>query len=430
MINIFAKAVRPFRGKSAQNSLWILVERIVSIGITTIITVLSARYLGTENFGILNYGLTLTSLFAGIMKLGLDSIMVNELINNKNQQGALLGTSIALRLASSILSILSIGVLLLILNRSQPLVILVSLIQSIILIFQAAHIFDFWFQSNLASKYVSIAKIVATTITSSYSAYLLFTGKSLVWFAVSTVLTGLIVAAVLLFYYKKQGGQSLVFSKKTAKYLLSKSHHFIIANIISLVYVQIDKLMIGNMIGKHELGLYSAALMLCTAWAFLPDSIITSLRPSIMHAKNNSNEQLYLKRLKQLYFIIFWLSTGVAMLITLAAPIIIPILFGDDFKNAVQVTQIAVWYAPLSTLGTARSVWTVSEKKYKYPKYYLFHGLVLNISLNLILIPQWGIIGAAISTVLTELLTCFISPLFYRETRIHPRIVLSALIHK
>lgn len=378
----------------------------------------------------LNYGLTLVALFAGIMKLGLDSIMVSELINHKKRQGEFLGTSIVLRLASSFLSILSIGLVLLVLNGSQPLVIAVSLIQSVILIFQSAYILDFWFQSNLASKFVSIAKITATVVTGGYSVYLLASSKSLEWFAASTVLTGLVVASALVILYFKQGGQKLYFSKKAAKYLLSKSYHFIIAGIISLVYVQIDKLMIGNMLGKSELGLYSAALMLCTAWAFLPDAIITSLRPGIMHAKKKGAEAGYLYRLKRLYFIIFWLSAGVAAFVTLIAPFAVPLLFGKEFAGAVVVAQVAVWYAPFSILGVARSVWTVSEGNHKYPKYYLIHGLILNVALNLVLIPQWGIMGAAVSTIATEIITCFISPLFYKKTRVHTKIVLEAIRYK
>lgn len=416
--------------KSAKNGIYILIERFVSLGATTVVTVLSARYLGTENFGILNYGLTLVSLFAGIMKLGLDSIMVNELITHRNRQGELLGTSIVLRLLSSLLSCVSIGALLLILDANQELVIVVSLIQSLILVFQAFYILDYWFQSNLNSKYVSIAKIAATVLTTTYSGFLLFTGKSLQWFAASTVLTGLIVALTLLIFYKRQAGQKLTFSCQTARYLLSKSHHFIIANIISLVYVQIDKVMIGNILNQGELGIYSAALMLCTAWTFLPEAIITSLRPGIMGAKLEAREDLYLWKLKRLYFIIFWLSLVVAAAIALAAPVLVPLLFGEGFSEATLTLQIAIWYVPFSMLGSARGIWIVSEAKYKYSKYYLGIGLVLNVLLNLVLIPTLGLAGAAIATIITELLTCFVAPLIFKETRTHPRIVTQAIVHK
>lgn len=421
--------IRKLTGRSARNSGWIISERILSVGITTIVTILSARYLGVVNYGILSYGLTLTTLFMAIVKLGIDSIIVNELINNKSRQGEFLGTSIVLRFAASLLSILSIGLLLLAMNSNQPLLIVVAMVQSVLLIFQSAYVLDYWFQSQLKSRFVSIAKVSATVATAGYSAYLLLSGKSVVWFAVSTVLTGLVIATVLYVFYIKQGGQKLLFSVLAAKYLLSKSHHFIVANIISLVYVQIDKVMIANMLDNTQLGLYSAALMFCMAWVFVPDSIITSLRPSILQAKLKSNE-LYLRRLKQMYFIIFWLSMIAAAMIAVTAPFIVPLLFGEEFRDSTLIAQVAVWYIPLSMLGTARNIWIVAEDKSSTVKYFLLLGVVANVGLNIIFIPVMGIMGAAISTVVTEVVTCFIAPLLMKSVRGHTRLLLEALVYR
>lgn len=416
--------------KAVRNSYWIIVERIVGVGISTAITVLSARYLGADNYGVLSYGLTLVSFFLGIMKLGLDSIMVDELIRHRGRQGEFLGTSVLLRIILSILSILSIGIILLVVNASQPTLIAVAMIQSIMLVFQAGYVLDHWFQVQLKSKYVSIAKIAAATITGLYSVYLLLSEKGVIWFAASTALTSLVVVVVLLIFYKKQKAQKLHYSTPAAKYLLSRSHHFIVANIISLIYVQIDKIMIGNMIGNNQLGLYSAALLLCTAWSFVPDAIITSLRPGVLSAKEDEGGQQYLRRLKRLYFIIFWLSVAIAGVIATAAPLLVPLLFGSNFEGAVATTQIAVWYIPISILGVARNIWLIGEGLHKYAKYLLVYGVIINVSLNLLLIPGVGIVGAAIATLVTEVVTCFVAPLFYKKTRPHTRILLEALAYK
>lgn len=413
---------------AARNSVWIISERILSVGITTIVTILSARYLGVENYGILSYGLTLTTLFTAIVKLGIDSIIVNELINNKSRQGEFLGTSIVLRFAASLLSILSIGLLLLILNGDQPLLIVVAMVQSVLLIFQSAYVLDHWFQSQLKSKFVSIAKVSATVATAGYSMYLLLSGKSVVWFAVSTVLAGLVIATVLYVFYRKQGGQKLLFSVSAAKYLLSKSHHFILASVMILIYAQVNKVMLGNISGNAELGLYSAAMMFSMAWAFLPESIITSMRPSIVYAKAKSNT-LYMRRLKQLYFIVFWMCAVAAAILTLSAPLVV-LLLGHEFSGSIVVLQIAVWSVPFAMLGVARSVWVVCEEKYKYPKYYLVCGAIVSVIANITLIPLFGAIGAAISTVITEIAVCLVAPVLFKETRVHTKIALEAIIYK
>lgn len=409
-----------------KNGFWIISERIISTGITVAITLIAARYLGAVNYGILSYGLTLATIFTGLMKLGIDSIIVNELINNSQKQGSLLGTSIILRVVSSIFSILSIGLIAYALNSNDEVLVLVSVVQALILLFQAIHILDYWFQSQLKSKYVSIAKIVATAISAIYSIYILVIVESVVWFAASTMLAALVIALLLYVFYRMQGGDRLSWSWTDGQYILAKSYHFIIANVIAMMYVQIDKLMVGSMIGIAELGVYSAALLFCTAWVFLPDSIITSMRPSILSARLKSSS-LYLRRLKQLYFVIFWLSIVVSITIALLAPLLIGHLFGKAYAQGILVLQIAIWYVPLSVLGIARNIWLVAEDKGNYAKYILGFGLIVNIALNLILLPRIGILGAAITTVLTELITCFVAPLMFKETRIHNKILLDAL---
>jgi O-antigen/teichoic acid export membrane protein len=420
---------RIFHNRVVKNSAWIICERVVSSLSLAIVTIFAARYLGAEQYGTLNYGLTLVTLFLSVMRLGIDSIIVNELIKNKSNEGSLIGTSIVLRVIASCLSILSIGLILIIFNSQKELLIVIALIQSLVLIFQSLYVLDYWFQSRFASKYVSIAKITATVLVSAYSFFLLISHKNVLWFAASTVLSSLIIGFLLLLFYRKQGGQRMTYSFKTAKYILSKSHHFIIANIMVIIYVQIDKLLIGSTLGDFQLGIYSAALTICMVWVFLPDAIITSLRPSILNAKLKSND-LYLHRLKQLYFIIFWFSVIVSGIITLIAPTLVYYLFGESFAASVIIIQIAVWYVPFSILGSARSIWIVGENKGKYVKYYLLYGVVVNISLNLILLPIIGIVGAAIATVATEFVTCFIAPLFYRSTRQHTKITLEAIFYR
>ena len=425
-MNILGKL---YHSKTARNSVWIIGERIFSAGIIALITILAARYLGAEQYGILNYGLTLTTMFTAVMKLGIDSIIVNELLNHKSKQGELLGTSIALRIGSSLLSIFAITLLLLVMNKDNPILIMVAIIQSLVLIFQAGTVLDYWFQSKLISKYVSIAKVVATIITSLYSFYLLATGKGLVWFAFSTVLTAIIVFIVMALLYFRQGGPPLKVSRNSAKYLLSKSHHFIIANIMSVIYVQIDKLMVSNMLDDTQLGFYSAAILLSTAWFFLPAAVLTSIQPSVFSAKQLS-KRLYLRKLKQMYFILFWICVAFCLLLTIIAPVLIPILFGNDYDTSISVMQIAIWHVPLAILGLARNVWIVSENKGYLVKYILLTGVVVNISANLIMIPQFGIIGAAITTLITEFFVCLVAPLLFKQTRVHTKLLLEALVYK
>jgi O-antigen/teichoic acid export membrane protein len=424
-----AKFLRLTRNRTAKNGVWIISERIFSIGLNTAVTILAARYLGAANYGIISYGASFVTLFLGIMKLGLDAIIVNELIKNKDQQGEILGTSAVLRLVSGFISVVMILILTFMLNHNSSIIQAVAAAQAVMLIFQAFYIFDYWFQARLESKYVSIAKAMASVLIFIYSLYLLISGKSILWFAFSLSISSLVISIMLLYFYKKNEGQSLTFSKRMAKYLLGKSHHFVVASIIVSIYLQIDKILIINLLGNIQLGIYSAASTVCIAWGFLQEAIITSLRPTVFHAKLRSEHE-YLRRLKQMYFILFWVSVLISAVISISAPLLVHVLFGDEYQDAAFVASVMVWFMPLSTLGSARNIWLVGADKGKYTKYFLVYGVIVNVILNLLWLPYIGIMGAALATIVTEIVTLFLAPLLYKATRSHSKIVVDAILYR
>lgn len=420
------RAINILRKKSVKNSGWILAEKIYQMIISFILTILTSRYLGPANFGVLNYGATLVSIFLVITKLGLDSIVTNEFIKHRDKEGQILGTSIIMRLISSIISMCVISVLVFVLQNNSPLVIITSIVQSIALVFQVFNIFDYWFQSYFKSKYVSIAKAIAYTVMAGYKFWLLATGKNVIWFAAANIIDCSLIAIMLFIFYKKIKGPKLSINKSLGKALLKQSHHFIISGIMVLIYTQIDKIMIGQMQNEFELGLYSAALTICTLCSFVPEAILISARASIFGAKQSGKN--YLRKLKQTYAIIFWVCSAMSLIISLLSPIIINIIYGEQYLGAIPTLCLLVWYVPLSQLGVARGIWIVSENKNKYSKYYTFWGVIMNICLNAFMIPLWGILGATIATIITELFTLFITPLFYKETRIHTKYVIESII--
>lgn len=411
--------------KSVRNSAWIIGEKIYQMVLNFVLTVMVSRYLGPANYGVLNYGSTLVSMFLVFTKLGLDTMITNEFVKHRDEEGAIVGTSIAMRLISAIISIVVMAILVFILQYNSPIMIVASIIQSVALLFQAFYIFDFWFQSYLKSKYVSIAKIVSYTLMTGYKIWLLLSGKGVIWFAAASVLDALIVALLLAIFYRQNKGQKIDFNISLGKNLLKRSYHFIISGIMVLIYTQIDKIMIGQMLDEYQLGLYSVALAVCSLVAFIPDAILTSARASVFSAKQSGEK--YLQKLKQTYAIIFWTCAAMALVISLVSPLIINIIYGEQYAGAISTLSLLVWYVPLSYLGTARGIWIVTENKNKYSKYYAFWGVVINIGLNAMMIPIWGILGATIATIITELFTLFITPLFYKETRVHTKYVLEAI---
>lgn len=413
-----------------KNTSWIVGANIVQMILSFVIGMISARYLGPSNYGIINYVAAVVAFFTSIASLGMEGILVNEFTNNEYSNEEILGTSLLLGLISSSLSSIVIVVLVGSLKQWDITMVIVAFLQSLTLIFKAFNIFDYWFQSKLLSKYPAIIKCISYVIMSGYKIILLITNKSVEWFAFSLGIDTLFIAIGLTICYFRVSEKKLKFNKKIIKPIFIQSAPFIISGLVSVIYTQMDKIMIEQILcDSEQTGLYSAALTVCSTWLFLPQAFITSARPVILTMKHNQDIR-YLKRLKQLYCFIIWGCIIVAVIITLFAPFIIYVLYGEKYLKSVGTLRIVIWYTVFSMIGTARGIWILCEKKNKYVWRYLVIGSIINIIINACLIPIMGINGAAIATVLAQLTSAILAPLLYKETRVHTKYVLEALFFR
>lgn len=420
---------RLFKSKFVANTGWIIGQQIVHMVLSLIVGMLSARYLGPANYGVINYVSSFVTLFSSIATLGMDSVVVKELIDRPDEEGTVLGSGIFLRAISGFLSSIAVVLIVFILNPGETETVIVAVLYSICLIFRSFELLDCWFQRHLASKYTSIAKTLAYIAVSGYQIVLLMSARSVEWFAFATSLNYIVLAIILILFYRKQGKDKLKVDLKSGLGTLKNSYHFIISGLMVSLYGQMDKMMLKSMVDSTAVGLYSTANYICTMWIFIPTAIINSARPIVMSEKKNSEES-YLYRLEQLYSGIIWISIFVSIVVSVFGSFIIQILYGDQYTGAIDALKILIWCETFSMIGTARGVWIVSEGKNKYVKYYLVYGVIVNAILNYLLIPLIGIVGAAIATLVTQIVTSIIAPLFYKETRIHTKYVFEAFVCK
>lgn len=420
-----------FKNKTVQNAKWMIIEQMVQMAISLVLGVITARYLGPGNYGIINYCSAYVAFFTSVCTLGLEGIIIKEMVNNRDEEGKIIGTGLVMRLTSSAVSIIAIMLILMVMDPGDTLILKVAFLQSLVLLFRAFDLIDFWFQSYLKSKYVSILKSISYFLVAAYKTYILVTGKSVEWFAFSTSLDFLLIAVMITFAYFKHGGQAFAFSFEMAKRLIKQSYHFILSGLIITVYTQMDKIMIRQMMGDEaQVGLYSAALTLCNYWVLIPTAIINSARPTIMQCKKDGNEELYLKRVKQLYAVLCWVGIAVSVVISVFSKLIIGIIYDEAYAASATTLQIAIWYTTFSTLGLARGIWLICEDKNKYVGRCVIWGAILNLILNYLLIPIWGIDGAAVATLVTQIFNSLIAPMLYKEIRVHTKIIAEAFLFK
>lgn len=412
--------------KVAKNAVWIIGIRIVQSLVALIISMLTARYLGPSNFGLITYASSLVAFVIPIMQLGFSNILVQEIVYEPDNAGKKNGTSIFLSLISSICCIIGITTFAFITNKNEPDTVLVCLLYSIVLIFQACDQIEYWYQANLMSRYTSIISLISYVVVSCYKIYLLITGKSIYWFAVSNALDYALISISCVVLYRKLGGKHLSFSWTIGKEMFSKSKHYILSSMMVAVLAQTDKIMIKMMLDEAYTGYYGAAVACAGMTSFVFSAIIDSFRPSVFEGKKEGND-IFNKRLTMLYSIVIYLSLAQSIVMTMCSKLIIFILYGKAYYPSIKALQIIVWYTTFSYIGSVRNIWILANDKQKYLWKINLFGAVANIVLNAIMIPVMGINGAAIASLITQIFTNIIVGYIIKPIRPNNNIIVESL---
>ena len=411
--------------KVFKNAKWIIVCKIIQSVLQLIVGMLSARYLGPSNYGLISYATSITAFAIPFMKLGFDSYLVHSLVESPEKEGEIMGTSLVMNVVSGFFCIGGVVGFAFFANAGEKETVLVCLIYSLSLIFGALEMIQYWFQYKLKSKYSSLVMLASYFIVCIYKILLLIFSKSVYWFAVVHSLEYGLVALGLILIYFKSGGR-LSFSFSTGKALFSRSKHYILASLMIVVIQNTDHIMITEIVGKSENGLYSAAITCTVVVQFVYYAIIDSFRPVILENKKNNSEE-YKTNISQLYGLIFYMSLAQCIVFFALAKLIVSILYGAEYMGTVPILRILVWYFIFSVMGSVRNVWILAEQKQKYLWRINITGAVLNIILNAILIPNYGACGAAFASFLTQFIMNFILGFIFKPICENNRLLMQGI---
>lgn len=427
---MFKKIIKKLKGnRFFSNVIWDMGGKVFQMFLTLVVGMLTARYLGPSNYGVIGETASYVSFFSVICQLGFNSTAVKEIMDNKEREGEILGTAIFFRVCTSLISTVAITCLLYVLKDGDRVIVWVAFLQSLSLVFQSFEMIHYWYQSRLETHVSVKIQSFAYIVMAVYKIALLVLGKSVEWFAFSTALEMAVVAAALIFIYGKGEGKKLTISIDAGIELLKSSYHFILSGLMVTIYSEMDKIMLGEMLSEAAVGFYTAATKVSSMWSFVLIALINSSRPVIISSRNHSQE-LYVKQNKRLYAAVIWIGIAAGLGITALGKWIIYFMYGEAYLPATSSLQISAWYTMFAMLGTARGIWIVCENKAKYVKYYLGIGAVINVILNYLLIPAFGPGGAAAATLITQIFTAVLAPALFKETRIYTKHVFEALILK
>ena len=413
--------------KSAlKNASWIIVCRIIQSLISLVIGMISARYLGPSNYGVITYVSSVVAFALPIMQLGLNQTLVKEFVQSPEREGKILGTSLVINILSGIVSMIGSVAFVFLVNAGERETILVCILYSFTLLFQATEMTQYWFQYQLLSKYPSIATLCAYVVVSLYKIFLLVTQKSVVWFALSNVLDYFLISVILMVIYFKVGNQRLSFDWRLGREMLSRSKYYIIPSLMVMIFQHTDRIMIKLMMGEAETGFYSAAITCIGISGFVFSAVIDSMRPVILEEKGKDQAR-YENRVAQLYAIITFISLAQSIGMTVLAKPLVNLLYGAEYAPTAGILCVAVWYVTFSYYGSVRNVWILAEGKQRYLFGINVIGAAANVLLNLLLIPRWGGIGAAIASLITQFFTNVIIGFVFKPIRENNRLMLKGL---
>lgn len=394
---------RPNLLKILNNTGWLFFDKILRMFLGLLVGVWVARYLGPEQFGVFNYAAAIVSLFTAVATLGLNNIVVRDLVRNQEDSPQTLGTGFVLQIIGGLAAYFMAVALVAIIRPDNKIAIAAVAILGLGAIFKSTDVIKYWYESKVQSKYVVWVESSIFLFSLTIKVVLIISEAPLLAFVFIALIESVLIALVLIKVYTSQGFslRDWVFDYKRAKCLLLDSWPLILSGLAAMIYMRIDQIMLGKLIGDEAVGVYSAALRISELWYFIPISIVGSVFPAIIEAKS-ANLTIYRQRMESLLTLMVGLALAIALPVTLLAPWLINLLYGAEYSNSSQILVIHVWSGLFVFLGVASARWFIAENLQRFTFYRTLAGCIVSVALNFLLIPAYGPTGAAVASVVAQ----------------------------
>ncbi|MDX1906124.1 MAG: flippase [Bacteroidia bacterium] len=401
-----------------RNTGWMLGGKAIQMSLTFWITAWVGRYLGPELYGKWNYAQSVGTLFLILATVGLETVVTRNIIQHPESRSRVIGSAIVIRLLATFFSLVLLGITVMtvpqdILTSQLTLLVVISSI------FQALDVFEWFFQSQVEARYSVQVRFVSVLLFAGLQLALILNGASLVAFGlaffVKNVLTGLGLA--LVYGFRIENLRQLRFSRAEVRALLLDAWPIAIADIVIILYLKMDQLMIRWLMDETAVGHYSSALRFSEIWYFVAPLVMQALYPAVVKARNESRER-YKRRMQLVMQVMVAVGFLIALPTAFLGPWVLeqPLFFGPAFAPAGGVLVIHVWTLLFVMMGTAASRSLVLEQMQHVILYRALTGTLLNFGLNLFLIPRYGIEGAAIASLIAQMVTSWLGYAFFPRT--------------
>lgn len=396
-----------FRGRHllqrvVHNTLWQVTDKVLRLAVGLTVGIWMARYLGPSQFGLLNYGIAFVAILSPLADLGLQSVVVRDLIRRGTDTSSIMASAVALRLIGAAVAGVASVACVSIVRPGNPAVVLIVAVIALSLIPQSWDIIDFYCQARMRPQPVVIIRTLSLVVFAAVRLLLIFGNAPLVWFACAigaeAALSASLMWAVCVLRWRAYRMADLRW--REMRLLLQDSWPLAISGLSVILYMRIDQVMLGRLLNDHAVGIFSAAVRISESWYFVPMAILSSVSPALTAAHARSEED-YRNKLLAFIRLTCWLGIAVAIAFAVSSGWLIQVLYGPSYHEAGTVLAVHAWAGVFSALGIASAPWFVNGGMLRLRMVYTVVGALTNIALNLVLIPAWGTVGAAVSTLVS-----------------------------
>lgn len=411
------KIKKILQNKFINNVSWIFIGSVFHAVLQFLLNIYIARVFTTDNFGLINYASAWIAFFTSLGTLGFYSTITKNFAEDEENAGTYLGTAIKSRLIYSVLAIVLLQLIMKIISPGERMLSVIVFFQSLSILFYSFDSLIYWFRYKGAAKKVEISRLVAFFISAAWRLLVVAVFKSVLGYVIGVTAENIIFMLLLYTGFKKHYPTlKLKFSWDKFKSMMAISYPFIFSVVLMSIYGQTDRIMLKSMLDNTAVAMYSTALTLAGAISIIPTALIEGFRPEIMNYKT-SDENMYRHRLMQLYALVFWISIAYCVFITVFAKWIILLTYGKKYLGSVPVLSLVVWYNSFAFFGSINNLYMVAENKSKWVQLTTLTGALTNVVLNLILIPKYGMQGAAGASLITQIITNFVILYFIPDLR-------------
>ena len=360
---------------------WLLAERVLRYTVGFLVGIWVARYVGPEQYGLLNYSLAFVTVFAYMSTLGLDSLAVREMVRDRGVRDEMLGTLVTMRLVGGVMMLVAVAIGMTLLRPADPRAAALIALISLAHVVQAFDVIDCWFQSALMSRFAFGAKATAVLTVAVVRIILITAHAPLIAFAWAILAESTLLAAGMLVAYKWSGAplDALRPRMARAKALVREGWPLMLLALVAAIYLRIDQVMLGQLAGFAEVGAYAVAARVVEVCYVIPAVLMAAVFPAMVKSKEGDVGQ-YEARLQRLFDAMLWLAVIIAVPLSLLAPVVIDTLLSSAYAEAGPVLAILAWMPVWVFFSMARQRWLFAENAFRAAMAVEIVGCGLNIS--------------------------------------------------